>query len=265
MSRTCSLVDLASYLSFVRRDPEHLGPENPIWKRVGPEKLINFEKGSTPFWKSHKLAQILHISAQILKISGRPRANFENPVNSEKSRKFCKSCWKGCDLFDFVWATLFSFIGLIISQNKGHFFGCSSWYLNFAICLPLFPKYRPRFPHLARGFQSLARDLRVKCLCLEIMFSFFFSADLSALDVNAMFVHVFILVLMGLLTALQPWVGLACSTYMCMQLLLLIITTLIITTLISSHLIASSLSLISLSSTALSLSLSHQHQHQHQF
>ena len=70
-----------------------------------------------------------------------------------------------------------------------------------------------------------------------------------------MFVHVFILVLMGLLTALQPWVGLACSTCMCMQPLLIIITTLIITTLISYHLIASSLSLISLSSTALSLSL----------
>ena len=53
-------------------------------------------------------------------------------------------------------------------------------------------------------------------------------SDLSALDVNVMFVHVFILVLMGLLTALQPWVGLACSTCMLMQLLLLIITTSII-------------------------------------
>ena len=92
-----------------------------------------------------------------------------------------------------------------------------------------------------------------------------FVSDLSALDVNVMFVHVFILVLMGLLTALQPWVGLACSTCMCMQPLLIIITTVIITTLISYHLIASSLSLISLSSTALSLSLSHQHQHQHQY
>ena len=96
-----------------------------------------------------------------------------------------------------------------------------------------------------------------------------FFSDLSALDVNVMFVHVFILVLMGLLTALQPWVGLACSTCMCMQPLLIIITTLIITTLISYHLIASSLSLISLSSAArslsLSLSLSHQHQHQHQY
>ena len=38
----------------------------------------------------------------------------------------------------------------------------------------------------------------------------------------------FILVLMGLLTALQPWVGLSCSTCMCMQSLLVIITTLII-------------------------------------
>ena len=81
-------------------------------------------------------------------------------------------------------------------------------------------------------------------------------SDLSALDVNVVFVHVFILVLMGLLTALQTWVGLACSTCMCMQPLLIIIATLIITTLIPYHLITSSLSLISLCSTALSLSLS---------
>ena len=81
-------------------------------------------------------------------------------------------------------------------------------------------------------------------------------SDLSALDVNVMFVHVFVLVLMGLLTALRPWVGLACSTYLCMQLCLLIMTTLIITTLISSHLIASSLSLSYLHPRLLSLSLS---------
>ena len=109
-------------------------------------------------------------------------------------------------------------------------------------------------------------DLSVCVKNYELFFS-----DLSALDVNVMFVHVFILVLMGLLTALQPWVGLACSTCMCMQPLLIIITALIITTLISYHLIASSLSLsLSLISLyiillSLSLSLSHQHQHQHQY
>ena len=82
-------------------------------------------------------------------------------------------------------------------------------------------------------------------------------SDLSALDVNVMFVHAFIQVLMGLLTAWQPWVGLVCSRYKCVQLLLLITTAFIITTLISSHLISSHpLSLISLTFTALSLSLS---------
>ena len=70
--------------------------------------------------------------------------------------------------------------------------------------------------------------------------SFCFS-DLSALDINFMFVHVFVLVLVGLPTALQPWVGLACSTCMCMQPLMIIITTSIITSLISYRLIASSL------------------------
>ena len=35
-----------------------------------------------------------------------------------------------------------------------------------------FPKSRPRFPNLARGFQSLARDFRFKCLCLELRVGF---------------------------------------------------------------------------------------------
>ena len=78
-----------------------------------------------------------------------------------------------------------------------------------------------------------------------------------------MFVHVCILVLMGLLKALQPWVGLACSTCMCMQPWLMIITTLIITTIISYNIIESSLSHISI--LYCSLSLSHQHQHQYHY
>ena len=53
-------------------------------------------------------------------------------------------------------------------------------------------------------------------------------SDLSALDVNVMFVHVFILVLMGLLTALQPWVGLACST--CMLIITTAMTSIVILT-----------------------------------
>ena len=124
-------------------------------------------------------------------------------------------------------------------------------------CLPyvssLLPTSRPRFPNLARSFRSLARDFRFKCLCLELRVVF---SNLSALDVNVIFVHVCILVLMGLLTASQPWVGLACSTCMCMQPLSIIIATLIITTLTSYHLIASSLAHISILYCSLSLSLS---------
>ena len=109
------------------------------------------------------------------------------------------------------------------------------------------------FPNLARGFQSLARDFRFECLCLELRVFCF--SDLSALDINVMCVHVFILVLMGSLTSLQPWVGLACSTCMRMQPLLIIMNNTYNnnTHLISSHRI---LSLSHLYPLLLSLSLS---------
>ena len=47
-----------------------------------------------------------------------------------------------------------------------------SFFVPLSCLLPyvssLLPKSRPRFPNLARGFQSLARDFRFKCLCLEL-------------------------------------------------------------------------------------------------